>query len=67
MLKQLDTTNWYEWKTHVSSLMVLSSLLGYMDGTIPCPIIPKYRSPSDPAVTIAQRIQRELDAKDQEA
>jgi hypothetical protein len=63
----LDATNWYEWKTHISSLMTLSGLLGYMDGSILHPGIPESRSPNDPVVTKAQRAQREWDAKDQEA
>ena len=66
-LKQLDATNWYEWKTHVSSLMTLLGLLGYMDSSTLCPGIPKSRSPNDPVVAEAQRSQREWDAKDQEA
>jgi hypothetical protein len=70
-LKQLDVTNWYEWKTHVSSLMVLSGLLGYIDGKITRPHVPeKSSSPTTAELTAiaeAEEAQAKWDTKDQEA
>ena len=71
-LRQLDATNWYEWKTHVSSLMILSGLLGYIDSTIPRPQIPQPSSQTPTAaeakaIEDATKAQSDWEAKDREA